>query len=189
MVDDTLILQLPHEVFLHVLNISSIRSEANQTLVIIVLNIFIDVINSQELHQVVAHTAPFIEFHDVLVLVICTSNGKVLIVSYPMDELLGTLGAINKSFRFGAAKIIKSLNIAWAWVRTGTGEDGRRAQKCVDPQVHLGSATSDLRLNCVRVFPNVRVFEIGIEELSGTWRQVIRTCACWRQKSRQKEWL
>ena len=81
MVDDTLILQLPHEVLLHVFNIPSIRSEAKHTLEIIVVNILIDVINSKELHQVVAHAAPFIELHDVLVLIICASNGDVLIVS------------------------------------------------------------------------------------------------------------
>lgn len=81
MVDDTLILQLPHEVFLHVANIRSIRSEAKDTLEIIEVDILIDVINSKELHQVVAHTAPFIELHDVLVLIICASKGDVLVVS------------------------------------------------------------------------------------------------------------
>tara|TARA_B110000305_G_C18948374_1_gene407153 strand:- start:132 stop:377 length:246 start_codon:yes stop_codon:yes gene_type:complete len=81
------------------------------------------------------------------------------------------------------------LNIAWAWVRTGTGEDGRLALPGVHPQVQLGSATSDRRFHRVRVFPNVREFDIGIEELSRTWRLVAVSCACWRQKSRQKEWL
>jgi len=124
MVDYTLVLQLPNEVFLHIIKIGSIWSEADEALVSIKCEIsFINVINSKELVLELYHTTPFLELQNIFVCEQCSHEVHLLTGPQIMKVFLTSLRALNHFLRLGATNIIKALNIVRTWVTTTIGED------------------------------------------------------------------
>lgn len=123
MIDNTLILQLPDEVVFKMIKVGTVWSETKLSLTVSELEVLVNIIDCQELVQESDHTAPFLVLKKILILIFGTSDCCPDIGIFVMNSLLFVLRTFNQSLSLGAAEIVKSWDVARAWVFTSIGVD------------------------------------------------------------------